>query len=744
MALQRKNHPGERPAVALPVLTLILALCPATPAVQFAGGTGEPNNPYQIATAEQLIALGQDPNLYDRHFVLVADLDLDPNLPGGRVFGKAIIAPDFDAKSGFQGSAFTGSFDGREHTISGLTIVTNTQYAGLFGATQSTANIQNLTLERVSVTSTSGIGALVGENRGLVEACHSKGMVNGTSGVGGLVGGNFGSIVRCSSTATVHGSRTVGGLVGSSLGLIVGSCAKGHVIGTSTVGGLLGGGMATVSACYSTATVNAVDSAGGLVGYTTGTLLRSFSAGPVNADRYFGGFLGEVRVGMGRAINCIFDNMASGQLWDYQAVGLSTEEMRDPNILALNGWTHDPNWVLDNGRDYPRLAWEKTSGRAIPEPNLEWLQGAGTAKDPYVLHSAEQIVLLSKAPLLWDHDFVVDANIDLDPNLPGRCTFYQPMIMDFHRVFDGGGHVIRNLTIIGNIDVGLFGRLGLEADVRNINLQGAVTEGAEGGYCVGALAGENTGKVSACHATAVVRGGASVGGLIGGNTGSISASSCAGSVSGTEYVGGLIGGNSGSISASSSTGLAGGTQNVGGLVGYNTGAITRCCSRDVDVSGDTCAGGFVGENGYRTGVIEACYATGAVQGISYVGGFAGWNGFHPPVVRSILVQASVDTSITYGTIRQCYAACSVTGQQQVGDFLGSAAASANAVQESCFFLAPADADGTDNGFGMPLTTEQMRQQASFIAWDFEDVWTICEGRDYPRLRWEGVTCEGGH
>jgi hypothetical protein len=35
----------------------------------------------------------------------------------------------------------------------------------------------------------------------------------------------------------------------------------------------------------------------------------------------------------------------------------------------------------------------------------------------------------------------------------------------------------------------------------------------------------------------------------------------------------------------------------------------------------------------------------------------------------------------------------------------------------------------------------MRQQASFIDWDFADTWMICEGQDYPRLQWEGVACD---
>ena len=31
----------------------------------YSGGTGEPNDPYQIATAEDLIVLGNEPNDYD-------------------------------------------------------------------------------------------------------------------------------------------------------------------------------------------------------------------------------------------------------------------------------------------------------------------------------------------------------------------------------------------------------------------------------------------------------------------------------------------------------------------------------------------------------------------------------------------------------------------------------------------------------------------------------------------------------
>ena len=95
------------------LLIVCLALQSSALAVDFVAGTGEPNDPYQIATAEQLIAIGSDPNLLDKSFVLMADIDLDPNLPGGRVFTDALIAQDeSDGVGRHTGGSFGGALDG--------------------------------------------------------------------------------------------------------------------------------------------------------------------------------------------------------------------------------------------------------------------------------------------------------------------------------------------------------------------------------------------------------------------------------------------------------------------------------------------------------------------------------------------------------------------------------------------------------------------------------------------------------
>ncbi len=62
----------------LRTIPLLIAVCflsfPAQ--AQYGGGNGEPNDPYLIYTAEQMNAIGADANDWDKHFRLMADIDL--------------------------------------------------------------------------------------------------------------------------------------------------------------------------------------------------------------------------------------------------------------------------------------------------------------------------------------------------------------------------------------------------------------------------------------------------------------------------------------------------------------------------------------------------------------------------------------------------------------------------------------------------------------------------------------------
>ncbi len=272
--------------IQLTILLLITVCLVVFPAyAKYSGGTGEPNDPYQIATAGDLMLLGESPEDYDKHFIMIDDIDLDPNLPGGNVFDRAVIAPDVDPNdSDFQGSSFTGVFDGNGHMISHLTI-TGESYLGLFGHVGlqwnwflTAGKITNLSIVDANITGSGDyIGGLVGnKNLGELTNCSSTGTISGNSGVGGLVGFNQGVVSDCHSTCVVNGDCGVGGLVGWNYGNVTNSYSTGVVGGETGVGGLVGRTDGDVTNSYSAATVSGENHVGGLVGVsysTTGLLI---------------------------------------------------------------------------------------------------------------------------------------------------------------------------------------------------------------------------------------------------------------------------------------------------------------------------------------------------------------------------------------------------------------------------------------------------------------------------------------
>ena len=215
---------------------------------------------------------------------------------------------------------YTGTFDGGNHTISGLTVTGSNEYAGLFGRIGSGGTVKNVKLEDVQITSDNqyaNVGGVAGYSRGNIENCSVSGSVSSRHTAGGVVGQQFGgSITLCGSSATVKGTGEVGGVagktdnsatltacyatgnvtferastintfaggvVGSNGGSILTACyATGNVIGTGTgtgsiyVGGVTGDNSSgTLTACYHAAeTVSGPD--GATIGGVTG---RNFNA----------------------------------------------------------------------------------------------------------------------------------------------------------------------------------------------------------------------------------------------------------------------------------------------------------------------------------------------------------------------------------------------------------------------------------------------------------------------------------
>jgi hypothetical protein len=277
----------------------------------------------------------------------------------------------------------------------------------------------------------------------------------------------------------------VAGLAGSG-GTVTRCYTSGAVRGGEFVGGLMGDKSGAVSYCYSHCVVSGTGLVGGLLGSNTdGEVKHCYSAGEVSGiGLSFGGLVG---LSNGGVLYSVWDMETSGRSGSAGGVGLTTTEMMDPYMLGLNGFGGDPNWVLRAGRDYPRLAWEES----ITVPVIDWLQGRGTADEPYRLDTAEQLIRLGRAGILWNKHFILGADIDLNPDHLGVPPFGQAVIPSFSGVFDGNNRTISYLMIQGVGHLGLFGDLESGAEVKNLGVMDVSVSGS--GNYVGELVGINLG-----------------------------------------------------------------------------------------------------------------------------------------------------------------------------------------------------------------------------------------------------------
>lgn len=633
-------------------VTIITFTAPFISAAEFAGGTGEPNNPFQIATAEQLISIGTDLNLLSKHFILTNDIDLDPNLPGEQVFTQALIAPRVKEVPYPDVCAFNGSFSGNGFKIKKLTICGGTRdLLGLFGKTGKEAQIINLGLENVSIKAdgSSCLGALSGLNHGYITHCYSNGnisSINRSGSLGGLVGDNYGgNITHCYSDCDVSGKQgdSIGGLVGNNWfsGRISICYASGAVTGDYMVGGLVGSNLqADISNCYSTGNVSGSLRVGGLAGYNghLSTISNCFAIGRIAVGKESDSVGGLIGGNEGGAIaGCFWDIETSGILTSERGKGLTTSQMMDSQTYLASGWdfvgesangTADL-WQMPKGSGYPQLT---VFYESYQPPSLT---GAGIPEDPYRISTAKDL------GAICHHDrsacYQLVTNIDLS-----GIIWTSSLIRDFDGRFDGNGCIVSNMTIHGGGYLGLFGIVGKHATVKNLGVTDANIVGVENASYLGVFAAQNDGDINGCYATGTICG-------------------------------------------------QGDSNFTGGLVGSNTGTLSNCYTNGT-VSGWRSVGGLVGDN--CEGKVTNCYTT--------TDAHRGSKGF---LVRCL-----------------------------IGNYGGGAI-------NSCYFLSTQEVIGTSKGAGLPLTDQQMKQRASFVHWDFENIWMTCEGKDYPRLQWENVQCE---
>lgn len=180
------------------------------------------------------------------------------------------------------------------------------------------------------------------------------------------------------------------------------------------------------------------------------------------------------------------------------------------------------------------------------------------------------------------------------------------------------------------------------------------------------------------------------------------------------------------------------------------------------ITGGSSVGGICGSLSY--GNIENCMVTGDISGYQYVGGIVGRNNdnyYSSSIISQcassgniIANSGSVGGILAYQngacSIENCYSIANVETEGSYSSRVYGIGDSA----ENCYFAGTIsganinyvypigsntnsyyDSEKTKiSGKSGALTTKEMKQQASFQGWDFDKIWTIQEGVDYPKLR----------
>ncbi len=264
---------------------------------------------------------------------------------------------------------------------------------------------------------------------------------------------------------------------------------------------------------------------------------------------------------------------------------------------------------------------------------------------------------------------------------------------EFTGTFDGMNHTISNLFINREMyrGVGLFGKTGQSAVIKNVGLLGA-------------------------------------------------------NVSGSSYTGPLVGYNRGDINNTFSTGVVYGyCSSAGGLIGYSYGSSSNrvivnnsYSEADVVINSVSCnsqssAGGFMGRPNRYTDILNS-YATGDVDGGTYSGGF------------SALLSS-------YSTVTNSFSTGKVYGPGAAGMFgiISDLLSISNSYwldhpdddAESCYWIGTGNGNAKGNENCIKKTNVTYFQGDVYpnydpmYYWDFNDQW---EERtdDYPSFQWQGL------
>ena len=298
------------------------------------------NNTYNVTSEEGLRAMAE----------LVNDGKTDINI----TLAKDITLTEVWTPIGNNSNQYTGTFDGNDHAISGLTIdQSGIDYVGLISYIGNGGAVKNLTLEDVNITAARYTGAVAGRNDGTIENCSVSGTVKSSSNnAGGITGYNYGTITGCSASGNVSANAYAGGIVAF---FVTGSITDCHssatVEGNYLVGGVAGNmsDNATLTACFSTGSVTATGSsdadAGGVVGRVNryATVTACYATGNVTVKQGYNNAGGVAGSSIGGTITACYHSTGtvSGSARVGGVLGRNHTGIDLPSIVTACYWQNE-------------------------------------------------------------------------------------------------------------------------------------------------------------------------------------------------------------------------------------------------------------------------------------------------------------------------------------------------------------------------------------------------------------------
>lgn len=673
-----------------------------TAAESFEGGNGDSSDPYIIKTAEQLAFLAKQVNggetYHGKYFQLEADLDLSgsewsPIGIGEReTDGSTVTKP------------FAGTFDGKNHKISGLTLTAGLDDQGLFGCSSGTIGNLGIVRGNISVGSAERIGAICGYSTGTIENCWNSADITGST----------------------EGGKYVGGICGYSTGTIYGCLNMGDITANSFIGGICGNTAQStqISNCFNSGSITGKEQIGGIAGINLNYITYCINAGELTGEEsvYAVSHSDDER-NIYASISYSFYNsdVFSPSSGDKEATGVSTGALCGSIFNDETIW--ESGSITLDGSGKAQMTYVRLKNiPAAPAAMERKVFNFGTESDPdwdtyTLITEAQQFVDIGADKAKWNQNYVLGNDIDLESRTDVK------IIENYYGKFSGNGHSIKNVYINEHekSQVALFGEVNSGSVIRDLTLDGGSIYGKEsvagiavvnngslinctnscsvsgdigdigfiGGVCAysegtliscrntgsvsctagthdegrttGGVCGYSYGKISGCYNSGTVESPKQAGGVCGSSSdGEIKNCYNSGAVSGTKNVGGICGtGNSNSLSDCFNSGEVTGTGNIGGICGSVSGyesngheivSSVSGCANTGKVSGSGSLGSVCGNGGDHSSFTDCIYSSGS--GLTAIGGKADVSGSASSVPAEEVINSFKPESWTEGYVRE--------------------------------------------------------------------------------------------